>query len=512
METDKRENLGVNLGLCPYYVAALDVGATECRLAVQMLDAAYKPKGPAMVYVVRQTEMGDNVVSNTEVTTRAVTKVAGRMSNVLGFKVKEMAVLLMAGNATVREKTYTVRCTEVKAGTSSKVVTEGTLAVFQKQSEAWQENEEASDEWQVMYNSPVQYYPARPSSLSSSAGSRKASAGEEGVKRILTNPVGTFTESISSDYLGVMFRKEYVNRFDAVLEQSGITLTRYYLEGVAVAGVPEGEKKFKERHLYLHLGHTKSVLSEVFRRESGELQLSHYAWLVGVGTKFSESLAHEERGCTQEYAYETLKQEVNFDTLNYDRDNLEEMVCDGTFENRRSGVVMSYAVQAVSELARQVLQELQKWYPKDSYSRLNIHLHLGGGIAGLQGISKFLGRCFELSQETRVEMVDLPTKWSGNYKVVSEQSEQQVKEESLYSVLGVLSQEVVRREASSVAGEAIEEEKEEVAESHEAPEQATEEPTEEEREEKKGGGRKSLRRRVLDAFQKLSQGPTDPIA
>ena len=173
---------------------------------------------------------------------------------------------------------------------------------------------------------------------------------------------------------------------------------------------------------------------------------------------------------------------------------------------------MSYAVQAVSELARQVLQELQKWYPKDSYSRLNIHMHLGGGIAGLQGISKFLGRCFELSQETRVEMVDLPTKWSGNYKVVSEQSEQQVKEESLYSVLGVLSQEVVRREASSVAGEAIEEEKEEVAESHEAPEQATEEPSEEEREEKKGGGRKSLRRRLLDAFQSLSQGPTDPIA
>lgn len=203
---------------------------------------------------------------------------------------------------------------------------------------------------------------------------------------------------------------------------------------------------------------------------------------------------------------------MNFDTLNYERDNLEEMVCDGTFENRRSGVVMSYAVQAVSELARQVLQELQKWYPKDSYSRLNIHMHLGGGIAGLQGISKFLGRCFELSQETRVEMVDLPTKWSGNYKVVSEQSEQQVKEESLYSVLGVLSQEVVRREASSVAGEAIEEEKEEVAESHEAPEQATEEPSEEEREEKKGGGRKSLRRRLLDAFQSLSQGPTDPIA
>ena len=63
-----------------YYVATLDVGATECRLAVQLLDANGRPVGPAQVCVQQQREIGEGYVSNIEVSTRAVTQVVARMS------------------------------------------------------------------------------------------------------------------------------------------------------------------------------------------------------------------------------------------------------------------------------------------------------------------------------------------------------------------------------------------------------------------------------------------------
>lgn len=415
-----------------YYVAALDIGATECRLAVQLLDADRKPIDPIRVYAQRQIEMGEGYVSNIEVTSRVVAQVAGHMSKILRFDVKKMAVIYMVGDSTTVLHPHNVRCTEQRPETTSRIVMDVQIDIMHCQAEKWKENEEANGDWKVVYNRPVEYYTK-----------------DRGVKRIRGNPVGTFTDQIYSDYLSVKVRKEYVDRFCAALSQAGISATNFYVEGLATPCVQKDPSLRKGRDLYMHLGHTKSVLSEVFAGKNGELQLSHYAWLLGIGNEFSAEYAKIEHDCTQEAAYERLQQDVQFDQVNLDAADFEGMVHKGNFKNARAAQITGIALLAVWNLVSALVKVLNEWYTKEDHRQIRFYIHLSGGIAGLKGIDRLMLRYFQIMDEARVERIDL-IDLSVSYDVVSSQSEGQVREETLCSVLGALRQEIVRKEEHAI--------------------------------------------------------------
>lgn len=478
-----------------YYVAALEIGATECRLAVQLLDASRKPFDSVKVYVQRLTELGEGYVSNIEVTSRVVAQVAGHMSKNLGFEVRKMAVIYMAGHTVTEVHAHTVRCTEQQPDTGSKYVTDKQLETMHDQALQWQASEEASTDWLVVYNSPVEYYTK-----------------DHGVKRVKTTPVGTFTDSIHGDYLGVKVGKEYANRFNAALKESGISVTNFYVEGLATPCVQKELQLRKGQDVYLHLGYTKSVLSEVFEGKNGELQLSHYAWFSGIGTEFSIEYAKEEPDCTQEYAYEVLQQVVRFDSVNLEASEFATMVEGGHFKDQRAAQITTSAMVLVGRLAFEIVKVLNTWYAKEQYSHRRFHIHLSGGVAGLRGIVPLMRRCFQLLDESRVERVELLSV-AVSHEVVSSQSEGQVREESLCSVLGVIRQEMVRNEENAIKEPDVEKQGEralgEGAEGEVAPQEAEAQEEDSEGQEEKEQERFINRTRSF--VKKIFQGPTKPI-
>lgn len=486
--------LGKDANQAYYYVAALDIGATECRLAVQLIDEAHRPVGSVKVYVQRQIEMGEGFVSNIEVTSRVVGQVAGHMSKLLGFDVKKMAVIYMVGSTETKNHTHSVRCTEQKPGTSSKIVTGELIGTLHDQATKWKDNEEASDDWLVVYNQPVEYYTK-----------------EKGIKRMRGNPVGTFTDQIYSDYLSVKVRKEYADRFNAVLLQSGIAITNYYLEGVATPCVQKEVLLRKGKDLYLHLGHSKSVLSEVFAGKNDELQISHYAWLPGIGTEFSIEYAKQNHDCSQEFVYERLQQDVQFELVNLQANEFQRMVESGHFKNVRNAQITGNAMNALGRLVMELTKVLNEWYPHDNHIQKRFCIHLSGGIAGLAGIDKLMLRCLQLAAEERVESIDL-VDLSMSYDVLSDQSDGQARDEALCSVLGVLGQEILRNEESLIIEEPIEKPEAigaDVTQDNEQPSQ--DEPQVVAEGESESQGKKSLFSRVQSIVKDILQGPTKPI-
>lgn len=477
-----------------YYVAALDIGATECRLAVQLLDADRKPIDSVKVYAQRQVEMGEGYVSNIEVTSRAVAQVAGHMSKLLGFDVKKMAVIYMVGSTDTTFHPYVMRCTVQKPGTQSTVVTEESINALHQQAVKWQENEEASGEWLVVYNWPVEYYTK-----------------DQGIKRMRAYPVGTFTDQIYSDYISVKVRKEYVNRFNAALRQSGVNITNYYLEGLAAPCVQKELLLRKGKDLYLHLGHTKSVLSEVFACQSGELRLSRYAWLSGIGTEFSIEYVRQNNDCTQEFAYERLQQDVQFDHANLEEAEFENMVTTGHFKNKDNAKITGNAMNAVGRLVTELAKTLNEWYPIKYNTQKSFYIHLSGGIAGLAGIGNLMLRCLQLVGEIRVERIDL-VGLTVSYDVLSDQSEGQVRNESLCSVLGVLRQELLRGEENPIHEAVVGPNEVPAVENtvgSEPTRQVEEQDNVEQEEEQQG--KKGVLTRVRSFFNDIMQGPSKPI-
>ena len=410
-----------------YYVATLDVGATECRLAVQLLDANGRPVGPAQVCVQQQREIGEGYVSNIEVSTRAVTQVVARMSKSLGFDIKSMSVMLMAGETVTCEYSREMQCTETMPGTTSRVVTSSTMDQIQTQSLQWKNNEESSGEWVVVYNRPVRYYTK-----------------EGNVKRIRTTPEGTCTEIICSDWIGVKVKAEYLRRFTTVLGNAKIDLKKWYVEGLASAVQRVENAQYGDCYLHLHLGYTKSVLLEVFDR-NGELNLSHHARLFGIGTKFSEYYGMKVACCTHDYVYETLKKYVHFDGINYEEAELIKMAGKGTYSDEQMATVTIFASLVVSELVKELIVVIRKWYPLAQSPNARIYLRLSGGFAGHKGLAEWIKTCFEKEEELRIAQVEVSSDLM-SYKVISAQNGPSVKEETLQEVLGALRQEVACRE------------------------------------------------------------------
>lgn len=472
-------------GAKQYYVAALDVGATECRMAVQLVDGNCKATGPAFVCVLKQEEIGRGYVTNNEVASRAVAKAAGILSSELGFDVKEMAVLLTVGEAHAESHTHSARCTESNPGTSSKIVTPATLESIQDQAHMWRLSEEGNREWVVVYNESVDYYMK-----------------DRGVRMRLASPEGTFTDSIESDYLGIKVQREYYERFKAVIDRSQIHVTKQYLEGLTWAGQKKKNEAFQDRYLFLYLGHTKSVLSEAFERENGDLQLSHYAWLPGIGTEFCVQLANAERGWTQESAYSALRNDARFDLLNFDAETAKTLLVREKFESDHTYNITCYGVTVATQLAANMVKTLQSWYDKETQPKIRMHIKLSGGIAGMKGLGQLLKKCFEIVEEYRVvtvEMLEFPM----NYAFVAggELNEQQVKEETLHGVFGVLRQEMMRKEPVLVGGSP---ERDSDLEPEESLETTSEADEGLETETKRRGG---LLEKLREKFQRAKNGP-----